>query len=353
MNAPAPNVPNGFKTVNAADLMAGRSAPPVDFVLPGLPAGQIALLVGADGSSKSNVALQFGLAKACGIPVAGGLLPAPKATGRVLYVWGEDDIDEAHRRLSAWTDVAIARGVDPYKIRDGLANLYFLPLDGERMPLMAAGRQDSEPKPTEQMGILLEAMRGVRLTIIDPMIMFHSLSENDNGHLDTFMRLLIRMARQSGGGSVLIVHHVGQEAMLTRRDDHQAGRAGTALACATRAVWVLRGMGDDEEQAAGIDVGYGRICGGPKMSRGPKLTGKALRVTDTGVPWFDLEATQAIEAMRPKRGDKQRKSNQEPKPQRGLANIMGPGADAFDQKRKAAGMQDHEPKQDEDLAWLR
>ena len=212
-------------TVNAADLVAGPAAPPVDFVLAGLPAGQLGLLVGADGSSKSNVALQFGLAVACGIPVAGGLLPTPNSTGRVLYVWGEDDIDEAHRRLDAWMSVAIAMGVDPSKIHAGLTNLDFLPLDGERMPLMAAGRQDSEPKPTEHAAVLLEAMRGMRLTIIDPMVMFHSLSENDNGHLDTFMRLLIRMARQSGGGSVLVVHHVGQEAMLTRRDDHQACRA--------------------------------------------------------------------------------------------------------------------------------
>lgn len=289
---------SALKIHNAAALMAGPAAPPVDFVLPGLPAGQAGLLVGADGAGKSNLALQFALAVACGIEVAGGLLPAPAATGRVLYIWGEDDIDEFHRRLDAWLTVATGRGVDPRKIRAGLANLDVHPLDGERMPLMKAGRQDSEPRPTEHSSVLLEAMQGVRLTVIDPMIMFHSLSEADNGHLDTFMRLLIRMARQSGGGSVLVVHHVGQDAMLNRRDDHQAGRAGTALACATRAVWVLRGMGEMEEQETGIDPGYGRVCGGPKMSRGPKRPGVALRITDQGVPWFDSEATEKLAVAR-------------------------------------------------------
>ena len=287
---------SALQTVTAGDLVAGPPAPPIDFVLPGLPAGQAALLVGPDGSGKSNLALQHALSVACGIPVAGGLLPAPRASGRVLYLWGEDDIDEAHRRIDAWLSVASAHGVDPHKIRDGLANLEFHALDGERMPLMKAGRQDSEPRPTEHASTLLTTMQGARLTIIDPMIMFHSLSEADNGHLDTFMRLLIRMARQSGGGSVLVVHHTGQEAILNRRDDHQSGRGGTALAAASRAVWVLRGMSEAEEQETGLEPGYGRVCSGPKISRGPRQPGMALRITDVGVPWLNLEATEKLAA---------------------------------------------------------
>lgn len=339
---------NVFTLINAADLLSGPPAPPVDFVLPGLPSGQAGQLVGADGSGKSNLALQYALAVACGIPVAGGLLPAPRATGRVLYLWGEDDIDEAHRRLDAWLSVAAARGVDPRTVRDGLANLEFHVLDGARMPLMKAGRQDSEPRPTEHASTLLTTMQGARLTIIDPMIMFHSLSEADNGHLVTFMRLLIRMARQSGGGSVLVVHHTGQEAILNRRDDHQSGRGGTALAAASRAVWVLRGMSEIEEDAVGIEPGRGRVCSGPKISRGPRQPGRVLRITDGGVPWLDETATAILVENRKRKGKKtpgQEKQGKvsaphERRAKRGLGNLVGEGAEEFDKKQRDRDAED-------------
>lgn len=325
---------NNFTLINAADLLAGPPAPPVDFVLPGLPAGQVGLLVGADGANKTGVALALGLSVACGIPTLGGLLPAPKATGRVLYLWGEDDVDEAHRRLDAWVSVATARGVDPRKIRNGLANLDIHPLDGERMSLMRAGRGELDPVvPTHRVGALLEAMQGARLTIIDPLIMFHDVQEGKNEHLDPLMRLFILLARQSGGGSVLVVHHVGQDAMLTRREDHQAGRAGTALACAARAAWVIRTMGEIEEAATGIEPGRGRVCSGPKISRGPSRPGRVLRVTDVGVPWLDETATMVLgEARECKKSKMQKKAatTEMRQPKRGLANLVGDGADEFD-----------------------
>jgi RecA-family ATPase len=342
---------NDFTLINAADLLAGPLASPVDFVLPGLPAGQAALLAGADGANKTGVALGCGLSVACGIPLLGGLLPAPKATGRVLYLWGEDDADEVHRRLDAWMSVASARGVDPHKIRNGLSNLEFHPLDGERMSLMRAGRGELDPVvPTHRVAALLKAMHGARLTIIDPLIMFHDLQEGKNEHLDPLMRLFISMARQSGGGSVLIVHHVGQDAMLTRRDDHQSGRAGTALACAARAVWVIRTMSEIEEDTVNIEAGRGRVCNGPKMSRGPRQPGKVLRVTDAGVPWLDETATAILMETKKHKGKKnpeQEKAtgNGKPthKPRRGLANVVGANADKFDQKTETEGWTHERP----------
>lgn len=150
MNAPVStsmpkDLPKLPALVNAGALLESAPPPRVDFVLPGLPAGQVGLLVGGDGAGKSGLALQIALSVACGIPTCGGVLAAPAGTGRVVMIMGEDDIDEFHRSLrnrllpvllgSVATNKEEAADLQT-RLRNGLMNLEVLPLAGERLPLM-------------------------------------------------------------------------------------------------------------------------------------------------------------------------------------------------------------------------
>jgi RecA-family ATPase len=249
------------------------------------------VLSGSDGAGKSMLALQMAVAVACGLPVAGGAIPAPEATGRVVIISGEDDIDHIHRRLRTLRAAIAAEpgacGREAVQRYDaGMDRLDLVALDGERMPLMRAGRQDDEPREcAEATDALVQACTGARLIIIDPLVMFHSIAEGDNGHMDHLARLLIRIARRIGG-ALLAVHHTGQDALLTARDDHQAGRGATAFASAARAVWVLRRLSQQERRAAEAERRNPlalRILRGPKVSRGPEQDGVLMEMGQDGV----------------------------------------------------------------------
>ncbi len=275
----------------AAALLFRPAPGPVDYVIGGLPSGELGLLSGSDGSGKSMISLQIAVAVACGLPVAGGAIPAPRATGRVVYISGEDDIDHIHRRLLALRSALAAEpgaggrhALDRYDA--GMDQLDLAALAGERLPLLRAGRQADEPSEcAEAISYLTQACEGARLIILDPMVMYHSVSESDNGHMDHLARLLIRIARRCGA-AILAVHHTGQEAMLSARDDHQAGRGATAFAAAARAVWVLRRLSAAERKKAeeeNRDPIPMRALRGSKVSRGREEAGVLLWMGGDGV----------------------------------------------------------------------
>ncbi len=269
--------------VDAADFW---TAPPpqMDWVLPGvLPAGEVALLVGADGAGKSLVALELVLAVASAVPWAcqapdpgqpwsePWLLPATSTPGRVLYIGGEDDRDEYKRRFRQIAAVLGLPAPRPGQIA-------VMALDAEPLQLMRAGRQQASPEETPAVDALRDLIirSRPRLIVVDPLIMFHALSEVDPQHMDSLMRLFIRLARSVPGCALLAVHHAGQDAVRGSTDDHMLGRGSTALSAAVRVVLTLR-RGTAQETAAlqdlGLDPKLWRRLRGPKISRGPEREG--------------------------------------------------------------------------------
>lgn len=273
----------GFKVVTAAGLFAGEPPPPPDYVLGNLVVGLHGQLIGADGVGKSMFALQMAAAVCCGIAVAGGAIPAPEVTGPVLYVCGEDDINHVHRRL-----LALREQLDePDRIRfdAGTGDLRIGCLDNHRLPLMVPSVHGGEPDECEgNINALLAQASGCRLVILDPLVMFHALSENDNGQMDALGRQLARIGRQVGG-AVISVHHSGQVAYLSGRDDHHVGRGATAFTCAARQVWILRHLVDQDEKECGRQptrIGL-RVLRASKVSRGPEEERVFLRLGGQGV----------------------------------------------------------------------
>lgn len=295
------------QAITAASLLARGEPPPIDWVLPGLPARQVGLLVGSDGCRKTVFALQAALGVAGGLPIAGGALDAPSSRGRVVALLGEDDLDDYHRAVANLRISLVERGGSAARIDDALEQIDIVALGAVRVPLLRAGRQADEPLETEWVGAIRERLDGARLAILDPLVMFHSLSESDNGHLDVFMRLLIRLAQGCGGGSILAVHHTSQDGLLNARDDHQAGRGGTALASAARAVWVIRRPSEQECERAGIDHRTSRVVRGSKISKGPEQPARILTMDARGTLFVDQAAENRLAStVRPSRSKRKK-----------------------------------------------
>ena len=278
--------------------LAQMAPPPMRWALPGLPLGAAGLLSGSDGAGKSFLALELALQAATGVPV--GCPPddaLAQPTGPVLYLAGEDDRDNVARRLGAIVGAYRQRRPDAAPRLDpaALDRLRVMTLDGEPFPLMTAGgknRQNLEAQEDEEAVAALDAAiraPGAALAILDPLVMFHDLDENDNHAMDRLMRLMIRLARRADC-AVLLVHHAGQQAILSGRDDHQAGRGATALAAAARCVYTLRRMTSEEAAARDIpetERSAWRAWRAPKVTHGPEEGIRWLYACADGVPLAD------------------------------------------------------------------
>jgi hypothetical protein len=193
----AQQAPTPPPLVDVAALLT-TPAPPLDWVLPGvLPSGEVGLLVDTDGGGKSALLAELALAVAMGVPWAApdpqqpGLIPAPTA-GRVLYIAGEDDTAEYHRRFAA-ARATLRLPAPP------AGQVCLWALESRPLHLMEAHRQAATPAETPAAAQLADVIRQIspRLVVLDPLIMLHGLSEADPQHMDSLMRLLIRLARAS------------------------------------------------------------------------------------------------------------------------------------------------------------
>jgi RecA-family ATPase len=220
-----------------------------DFVIGPLQPGDIGILSGGDGSGKSLISLMMAASVAYGIS-AGGVVDKPRAAGRVLIVAGEDRRDDHIRRLkSLGAHLRKEHGIGSDD--DGMIAL--LPLAGRRIPLFA-------PLPggyavTDEGEAFANTIKqgGWRLVIIDPLRMFHDITETDGPGMDALARWLVTIAMVAGC-AIIVVHHASQDAILNGRTDHHAGRGATDFPAACRAGWVLRKMTEKEASEAGINA---------------------------------------------------------------------------------------------------
>ena len=256
-------------------------------------------------------------------------------------VMGEDGVDDYWRGIHALRGSCLSHGIDSDRFDDAMSRVGIVCLDGVRLPLLRAGRQDDEPRETEWVAALAERIHGARLAIIDPLVMFHSVSEADNGHLDILVRLLIRLARQAGGSSILASHHTSQDGLLSARDDHQSGRGGTALASGARAVWTLRRPSKLETDDLGPQH---RVLRGAKISQAGEQDRVILRFDEHGILWRDVVAEARLAEANEERETRKRKKV--PRSEKGIELERG-HAEAQAQRRKS----ESEPGKSEPCAW--
>lgn len=232
-------------------LTCFREAPtPLDFVLPGMVAGTVGLIVGMGSAGKSMLALQIGLSVAAGRDLF-GVLGADPTPGRVVYLSAEDQAPILHHRLFGMA------GAIPEDVRAIIAaNFDVVPVYGLGISINA----ETVKGPTgESMrspwGAVMTFCEGARLVICDTLIRFAGgRSENSNVEMSEMMGYVEITTRQTGA-AFLMIHHIGKAVGRdgTGGSDQTATRGASALTDNARWQANLSVMTKEDGERRGYD----------------------------------------------------------------------------------------------------
>ena len=209
-----------------------------------LPRGKVGMLVAAGGRGKSQALADLAVAVASG---GSWLRTYPvKAPGRVLLAYGEEDLDEARRRLHRTARAAgllpdhrgtwAADGADRFALL--LRNLELLPLYGQPAALVDPDAPDLASTFAEALlAKLAEPGEPWALVILDPGARFMGpMAETDNAAATRFVEVLEQLTQIPGGPTVLLAHHTNKAALAEEDSNQGAARGSSALVDGAR--WV-------------------------------------------------------------------------------------------------------------------
>jgi RecA-family ATPase len=156
----------------------------------------VTLLQGDGAAGKTTIALQLCVAVNSGLDWLGALIEEP---GPSIFLSGEEDHDELHRRLAA---IAEHRGLD---FRD-LSQMHLLGMPGQDVTLGAL--MGAAIKPTPMFIRLEQAVCDIRpkLLVIEAAADVFGGNENDRGHVRQFISLLRRLPQKADTAVMLLQH---------------------------------------------------------------------------------------------------------------------------------------------------
>jgi hypothetical protein len=203
----------------------------------------VSATVAPSGVGKSSLGIVEALAMAAGKPLLG---VQPKGKFRV-WIWnGEDPLEELERRIAAGM---LLHGLTPEDIGDRL-----FVNSGRDMPVVLAhqGRDGAViHRPVQQAIVGTLQREAIDVSIIDPFVSSHQVSENDNGAIDLVTKEWARIADMTNT-SVELVHHVrklnGGE--ITVEDM----RGAVALLATSRSARALARMTKSEGTKLGLEA---------------------------------------------------------------------------------------------------
>lgn len=215
--------------MNRVSFSQSINRPHLDFVLPGLLAGTVGMIVGQGAIGKSFLALEIGMSVALGKDVAGGLWLAPKP-GACTICFGEDPepiLQERqhwlmqHHRMSYDEAEKVDERLFSYScIGDDMRIVQRSPAGMEDGPFLSQVRQLAE---------------GSRLLILDPLLFLQGGEENDNNVAAGLMQRLSAVARDTGC-AIIVLHHVGKGGG-EGKEEWTAARGASAFTTSVR--WQL------------------------------------------------------------------------------------------------------------------
>lgn len=242
-----------------ASAMLGPK-PIIDFVLPGLGAGEVGMLVAPGAAGKSFWALQAAISIATGIDLLQlGDMGFTLKTGKVLYLSMEDGQAVIQGRLHD-----IANTFEPLQKHSVLAAI------DESLTIIPGTRGDFDLMTMASNGIDLKACANTRrLLILDTLSMSHTGDENKTSEMAAVVGNAQRLAR-STGCAVLLLHHAAKSAVLNgQMDMQQAARGATALVDNIRCAFFMQSMTDDEAKAMSVSDRFAYVrYGSTKLNHG-------------------------------------------------------------------------------------
>jgi len=221
-----------------------------------LPLGKVGLLAGAGAAGKSWLTTQLAVAVATGAKWVGLDIVAP---GKVLLVLGEEEVEEAKRRLHY---AGVMMGLSKEQKDLASENLVVLPMAGRDVALTKS-LDNAEPGQLPETPLLHELRRRLNkegpwsLVVLDPLARFAGADvETDNAAATRFVQVLEQLVKVEGSPSVLVTHHTTKTA---RREG--GGGSDAAAATAQRGASALT---DGVRWQANLE-GKNRVPGAPRL----------------------------------------------------------------------------------------
>ncbi len=197
-----------------------------EWIIPGLRAGQVALVTAPGGTGKSYLLLEIAMSVASGTTLLPGL--EAKTAGKVCLLNFEDDSFDIQQRGNA-----ILRHFQD--LNPSEENLYVASMSGQTLSLLNGRGEINE----EDVSWLKEQCQGMRLLILDPLSHLHTADENSASQMSKLIQVLKGVGRETGTG-IMISHHTGKAAVLNGQGDlQQSARGSSALVDASRVVMTL------------------------------------------------------------------------------------------------------------------
>ncbi|MEK9803117.1 MAG: AAA family ATPase, partial [Curvibacter sp.] len=195
--------------------MIENDPPLLDFVLPGLLAGTVGMLVSPGSSGKSMLTAQLCVLVATGVDTIGigHLLDKPISPARVVYLTAEDPADIIWTRIKQ-----IAAGFTSAQRKLLSDNLVIGDVRGRNTDLLDHAWRAR----------ITQLARGARMTVIDTLRRFHSADENDSGEAAKVLATIESISRECGT-TFLIPHHTNKNGGKEGGGDQQAARGSSVL----------------------------------------------------------------------------------------------------------------------------
>lgn len=197
-----------------------------EWIIPGLRAGQVALVTAPGGTGKSYLLLEIAMSVASGTTLLSGL--EAKTAGKVCLLNFEDDSFDIRQRGNA-----ILRhfmDLDPSP-----ENLYVASMSGQTLSLLNSRGEINE----EDVSWLKEQCKDMRLVVLDPLSHLHTADENSASQMSKLIQVLKGIGQETGTG-IIIAHHTSKASALNGQADlQQSARGSSALVDASRIVMTL------------------------------------------------------------------------------------------------------------------
>lgn len=252
--------------------------PQPDFCLPNLIAGTVGVVAAPAGIGKTSLLMQIAASVAGGVPVAGGLLPAPSKTGKVVFLATEDPLAVLQRRAHFIVRSLEEQGAGNDVIERLDHNLNFFCAQ-TKVPILLWPDTLGE-HGLDRLDILA---RDTRLLVLDPIRRFHYCDEQDYSQMSMLFGLLTDIAANNGC-TILFSHHVPQLASDADLEAPAGALGSHAFINATRWVLNLSGMSHSQGQHLGVAEGQQRhyvLASFTKSNYGEAIPARWLRRSET------------------------------------------------------------------------